>query len=159
MGESAQTCFGRSSSKFRKVRSKVIRFYFEFTTLVYNNAMDEFVESSTLNDYEKWLKEDHEAQVELLKSIDKAYVDPGPVYDCVLFHDGAKWVCCVDTTEKGHLEKCPLLGEYSVTHEYASLTPSDQLNYSMNVHDDGNILELVGLCCTFFFYVNLLIFF
>lgn len=53
----------------------------------------------------------------------------------------------MDTSEKGDLEKCPLLGEYSVTHEFAPLTQSDQLNFSINVHDDGNVLELVGLCC------------
>lgn len=91
--------------------------------------------------------------MEMLKSIDKGFVDPGPVYDCILFHDGTKWVCCVDTTEQGDLAKCPLLGEYSKTHEYAPLTESDQLNFSMNVHDDGNVLELVGLCCKFLIFI------
>lgn len=98
------------------------------------------------SELEKLEKEDLEAKVDILIASDKKYTDTGPTYDCVLFHDGAKWVCCVDVTEEGDLEKCPLLGEYSITHEYAPLTTLDQLNFSMNVHDDGNILELVGLC-------------
>lgn len=101
------------------------------------------------SELEKLEKEDLEAKIEILINSDKKYADVGPVYDCILFHDGAKWVCCVDTTEEGDLEKCPLLGEYSITHEYAPLTKADQLNFSMNVHDGGNILELVGLCCKF----------
>ena len=54
---------------------------------------------------------------------------------------------CIDTSELGDLSSCKLLGEYSVTRDFASLTPSDQLNYSINVHDDGNVLEIVGMCC------------
>lgn len=88
-----------------------------------------------------------EAKVELLNNFQKKFNDQGPVFDCVLFHDGSKWVCCLDTDMDGDLEKYPLMGEYSITHEYFPLTKSDQLNVSMNVHDDGNVLELVGLCC------------
>ncbi|KAF5299966.1 hypothetical protein FQA39_LY11339 [Lamprigera yunnana] len=100
----------------------------------------------SLTEEEKLEKEDLEAKIEVLTSLEKKYLDVGPIYDCVLFHDGSKWVACVDTTEKGDLEKCHLLGEYSVTHDFAPLTESDQLNFSVNVHDDGNVLELVGLC-------------
>lgn len=96
---------------------------------------------------DKLNKEDLELKVEILISTDKKYTDVGPTYDCILFHDGTKWLCCVDTSENGDLENCPLLGEYSVTHEYAPLTANDQLNFSINVHNNGDILELVGLCC------------
>lgn len=95
----------------------------------------------------KFEKEDLDAKLDILNMHDKKYNDLGPVYDCILFHDGSKWVACVDTSECGDLEKCRLLGEYSKTHEYAPLTPSDQLNFSINVHGDGDVLELVGLCC------------
>jgi tripeptidyl-peptidase-2 len=103
--------------------------------------------SSSLSDTEKLTKEDLEAKLEILTTSEKKFHDAGPVYDCVLFHDGEKWQCCVDTTEQGDLERCHVLGEYSLTHEYFPLTSSDKLNFSMNVHDNGNILELVGLCC------------
>ncbi|KRT78345.1 Peptidase, partial [Oryctes borbonicus] len=104
------------------------------------------ITSSNLSESQKLLKEDLENTVEMLNNFEKKYNDLGPVYDCVLFHDGVKWVACVDTTEKGNLSECILLGEYSITHEYAPLTELDRLNYSINVHDDGNVLELVGLC-------------
>lgn len=54
---------------------------------------------------------------------------------------------CIDTSEEGDLEKGVFLGEYSRTHEYKPLTQEDQLNVSINVHDDGNVLEIVNVCC------------
>lgn len=104
---------------------------------------------SQATEEEKLVKEDIEAKVEFLTNNDKKYTDAGPSYDCVLFHDGTKWLACIDTSENGDLEQCPLLGEYSITHEYTPLTVADQLNVSINVHDEGNVLEIVGLCCKF----------
>lgn len=54
---------------------------------------------------------------------------------------------CLDTSEVGELEKSTLLGEYTLSHTYAALTKEDQLNYSINVHNDGNLLEIVSACC------------
>ncbi|PNF43825.1 Tripeptidyl-peptidase 2 [Cryptotermes secundus] len=99
---------------------------------------------SAVND--KLHKENLEAQIEILTSLDKNYSDVGPAYDCVVFHDGQMWRACVDTSESGDLSSCFLLGEYSLTQEFATLTKSDQLNYSINVHNDGNILEVVSMC-------------
>lgn len=87
--------------------------------------------------------------MEYLNNLDKKYNDLGPVYDCVVFFDGEMWQACIDTTEKGDLENAPLLGEYSKTHKYAMLSETDQLNVSINVYEDGNILEIVGLCCKY----------
>lgn len=55
----------------------------------------------------------------------------------------------MDTSESGDLSSCHLLGEYSLTQEFTSLTKSDQLNYSINVHNDGNTLEVVSMCCEY----------
>lgn len=99
-----------------------------------------------LTESERLRKEDLEAQLEFLTTAEKKYVDAGPVYDCILYHDGAKWMACIDTTETGDLAAAIHLGEYSVTHDYKRLTVKDQLNISINVHDNGNILEVVGLC-------------
>lgn len=95
---------------------------------------------------EKLEKEELEARVEVLTNAEKKYVDVGPTYDCVLFHDGEMWRACIDTSEEGDLEKGVFLGEYSRTHEYKPLTQEDQLNVSINVHDDGNVLEIVNVC-------------
>ena len=54
---------------------------------------------------------------------------------------------CVDTSEEGNLETGVFLGEYSATREFAPLTQEDQLNISINIHDEGNTLEIVSLCC------------
>lgn len=83
----------------------------------------------------------------MLIQFEKKATDPGPVYDCVLFHDGEIWRCCVDTSENGDLNNCPLLGEYSKTGDFAPLTKESNMNFSINVHNDGDTLELVSLCC------------
>lgn len=46
---------------------------------------------------------------------------------------------------QGNLEKAVFLTEYSKTHDIQSI--DDFLSVSMNVHDDGNVLEIVGMCC------------
>ncbi|KAI4503188.1 hypothetical protein M0802_001410 [Mischocyttarus mexicanus] len=95
---------------------------------------------------EKLEKEELEARVEVLTNAEKKYSDSGPVYDVVVFYDGYIWKACIDTSEEGDLESGVYLGEYSKTREYAPLTKEDQLNVSINVHDEGNTLEIVSLC-------------
>lgn len=104
-------------------------------------------QNNSNNESHKLEKEDSEAKLDIVNNLDKKFSDSGPVYDCILYHDGEKWMCCINTSEEGDLTKCPLLGEYSVTHEYLPLTNSDNLNFSFNVHNNGNVLELVGVCC------------
>ncbi|XP_039278356.1 tripeptidyl-peptidase 2 isoform X2 [Nilaparvata lugens] len=102
--------------------------------------------TQTLSREDKLLKEEYEAQVEVLQAFEKKYFDGGIMYDCVVFHDGEIWRACLDTSLNGDLAACTLLGEYSKTQEYATLSSLDLLNYSINVFDDGNLLEVVGFC-------------
>ncbi|CAB0004044.1 unnamed protein product [Nesidiocoris tenuis] len=93
---------------------------------------------------EKLAKEELEAQVEMLNQLEKKFVDLGPVYDVVVFHDGSVWRVCLDTSESGDLASCRLLSEYSHAQEFASLVKDDYLNYSINVYNEGNITEIVS---------------
>ncbi|KAL7634240.1 UNVERIFIED_CONTAM: hypothetical protein RMT77_015570 [Armadillidium vulgare] len=104
------------------------------------------VPSSSSNLLEKLQKENAEAELALLKQLEKKYNDVGPSYDCVVFHDGSQWRVCIDTTEEGRLNNGLLLGEYRKTFDYKLLNPVDQYTISVNVHDGGNILEIVGMC-------------
>ena len=41
--------------------------------------------------FDKLQKEDLEAQIDILTAADKNFSDPGPAYDCIVFHDGEIW--------------------------------------------------------------------
>lgn len=103
-----------------------------------------------MSEVEKLEKDNIDAKLEILNLCDKKFLDSGTVYDCVMFFDGETWRCCIDTSENGDLSESQVIGEYSKTHDYVTLTNLDQLNISMNVHDNGNILELVGVCCKYY---------
>ncbi|KAG1676696.1 Tripeptidyl-peptidase 2 [Nymphon striatum] len=101
--------------------------------------------TSVLSLAEKLEKEDIEERINCLNNLEKKYNDQGPVYDCVVFHDGEMWRAAIDTSEDGDLESCTLLGPYCQTFEYGTLTQQDLLNYGINVYEDGNLLEIVAM--------------
>lgn len=104
--------------------------------------------TSNLSYEDKIQKEELEARVDILLNADKKLSDYGPSYDCVLFYDGNVWRACIDTSERGDLASGVFLGEYSKTHEHSHLTSLDEMTVSINVHDEGNVLEVVGMCST-----------
>ncbi|XP_026676993.1 tripeptidyl-peptidase 2-like isoform X1 [Diaphorina citri] len=112
------------------------------------NFIQKHADAKNLSRENKLLKEELESMVESLNNLEKKFNchDLGPAYDVVVFHNGDYWCACVDTTETGDLAACHVLGEYNVTRDFTSLTPADQFNFSINVYEEGNVLELVGLC-------------
>eukprot|EP00112_Aurelia_sp_Birch-Aquarium-sp1_P025902 Seg888.11 transcript_id=Seg888.11/GoldUCD/mRNA.D3Y31 product="Tripeptidyl-peptidase 2" protein_id=Seg888.11/GoldUCD/D3Y31 len=95
---------------------------------------------------DKLTHEDCKARIEVLNSLEKKCKDPGPIYDCVVFHNGDEWCACVDTTESGDLSQCKVLRPYRSSGDYARFSNNDMLNYSLNIYDEGNTLSIVTTC-------------
>uniref|UniRef100_A0A336M1F3 Tripeptidyl-peptidase 2 n=1 Tax=Culicoides sonorensis TaxID=179676 RepID=A0A336M1F3_CULSO len=93
---------------------------------------------------EKLQKEDLDATVEFLGQQEKKVNDLKITYDCVLFNSDEGWIAVIDTTECGDLQNGLLIHEYTSYHEMANV--DDYLSVSINVHDNGNVLEIVGMC-------------
>lgn len=55
----------------------------------------------------------------------------------------------MDTSEKGDLASCRLMGNYSndPLNNFDFITADDRMTYSFNIRDDGNLLEIVSLGC------------
>ncbi|XP_039250617.2 tripeptidyl-peptidase 2-like [Styela clava] len=100
--------------------------------------------SSTLSSTERLERDDLTTQVELLNKFDKNWSDAGPTVDCVVFHDGATWRACVDTSLCGNLESCTLLTSYRENQKYATVSRSAMFNYSINIYENGTMLSIVA---------------
>ncbi|HMB70800.1 MAG TPA: S8 family serine peptidase [bacterium] len=87
---------------------------------------------------------DLEARVEELEAMAGKREDPGPVYDCVVFHDGVKWRAAVDTDEDGDLSDETLLTDFRDERRYATFGERDLLNFVLNIYEDGDRLSIVA---------------
>ncbi|XP_023235229.1 tripeptidyl-peptidase 2-like [Centruroides sculpturatus] len=116
---------------------------------------DKHPNTNQLNQDDRFQRDELEARVDVLNSLDKKYNDLGPVYDCVVFHDGNTWKAAVDISETGDLESCTLLSSYREMMQYAVLTSKDMLNYSINIYDDGNLLEIVSMSNMLNYSINI----
>lgn len=76
--------------------------------------------------------------------MDKKYKDYGPLLDCLVWNTGNGYQVCL--APDGDLENGIVLGEFKNTQDFAPLTKADQMNISVNVWDNGNKLEVVGMC-------------
>ncbi|XP_036331193.1 tripeptidyl-peptidase 2 [Rhagoletis pomonella] len=92
----------------------------------------------------KLIKEDLDNTLEMLNSYDKLYKDIKTTYDCILYQTANGWQAVIDTTEKGDLENALHIGEYAKTHEIKNV--DNFFSISINVHDSGDLLEVVGMC-------------
>lgn len=106
-------------------------------------------DSSSFSLKQKQEKENLDACVEFLNNYEKKYASIKTSYDCVLYKTEDVWRSVIDTTENGDLANAVHIGEYTKTHEVKNL--NDHFSVSVNVHDEGNVLEVVGLCCEYCF--------
>ncbi|KPM02963.1 tripeptidyl-peptidase 2 [Sarcoptes scabiei] len=107
---------------------------------------DEIIEDSNERLELMMERDELKAQVELLKTTQTKISDLGPTFDCIVFHDGEFWKACIDTTGEGRLDECTLLGNYRECFKFGTISENDKYNYAVNIHNDGNLLEIVGQC-------------
>ena len=108
-------------------------------------------------------KEELNAQLEALKELSSSYVDPGPIIEVVVFHDGQHYRTVVgggegenqdvlkgvsqdqlQTLESSTLDltKVPALADFRFEKQYSQFGEVDMLTYSVNVlTDDVDVLE------------------
>ncbi|MCA9079402.1 MAG: S8 family serine peptidase [Planctomycetaceae bacterium] len=84
-----------------------------------------------------------QARIDVLQTANKDYDDPGPIYDCVAFHDGECWRAVVDTDEDGDLAEETVLTDYDHEPGFATFGDNSSLNFSVHFYDAGKTLSLV----------------
>ena len=88
-------------------------------------------------------RDDMELRIDQLMEMDGEYDDPGPIYDCVVFHDGNVFRAVIDTDEDGDLADEKPLANYRIEHEFATFGEDSLLNFAVNVYDEGKLLSIV----------------
>ncbi|XP_019851608.1 PREDICTED: tripeptidyl-peptidase 2 [Amphimedon queenslandica] len=88
-------------------------------------------------------KEDLQARVDILNSLNSKNNIAGPFYDCIVFNDGSYWKAAIDTTKDGDLRDIPCLCSYKIAQHWVKFGYNDMFNYSVNVYDNGNLLSIV----------------
>ncbi|KAI1307595.1 Tripeptidyl-peptidase 2 [Halotydeus destructor] len=96
-----------------------------------------------LSNEERLIKEELQAAVDNLAAFEKKLCDLGTTYDCIVFHDGKDWQVAI--SEGDDLASVQLLTPFSRSHQFRQLTSRDKLNISVNVHEEGNLLEIVSI--------------
>jgi len=92
------------------------------------------------------MKEDLQAQVDILQSLDKKYSDCGLVYDCVVFHDGLTWRACVNTSMTGVLASATLLSSFREEGQFGTSDMDlclEAMNYTVSIRQNGNLLQIM----------------
>ncbi|KAJ2796337.1 hypothetical protein H4R20_005561, partial [Coemansia guatemalensis] len=84
-----------------------------------------------------------DAQASVLGKLSSTYSDPGPVLDCVVFHDGEQWRAAIDVAESGDLSEAPAMGAYKRTGDVGLLSRRHLLHYTLNFYDSGRTLSIV----------------
>jgi len=91
-------------------------------------------------------REELKGRLDVLQRMQKDYDDPGPVFDCVVFHDGTNWRAVIDTDEDGDLGDEKAMTNYRTAREWATFDAESLFNFAVNIYEDGNLLSIVADC-------------
>lgn len=122
---------------------KNVAFFFFFDTTDINFFFVMFT-GNTLSLADKLKKEDLDAAQEYLVMFDKKFECVRTSFDCIVYANKDGWVAVIDVNEDGDLDRALYLREYSKFQDIQSI--NEYLSISINVFDDGNVLEIVGMC-------------
>ena len=106
------------------------------------NQIDNFAKND--KDKSQIDKAELEKRLEALIEAGKTYTDPGPLYDCVVFHDGEHFRAVIDTDEDGDLGDEKAMTNYRVAREFAQFDNVSLLNFGVNIYEDGKLLSIVA---------------
>ncbi len=91
-------------------------------------------------------RKEMQARIDVLEQAQKNYDDPGPLYDCVVYHDGEVWRAVIDTDEDGQLADEASLSDFHKERQFATFSEPSQLNFSVNIYNKGKLLSIVTVC-------------
>lgn len=87
-----------------------------------------------------------EARLEQARLAWENFEDPGPVIDCVVYHDGERFRALVDTDADGDLAEERPLTDFDVEREYDTFGFGSGMNFGVHVYDEGKTLSIVCDC-------------
>ncbi|WFD26828.1 tripeptidyl-peptidase II [Malassezia nana] len=110
-------------------------------------------------------REEAKARVAVLKDMHKAWDDPGPVLEAVVFHDGTHWRAAVGGAEGDVVDPAlgepaslradtvdlraqPTLTDFRTERQWARFGERDLLSYTVNILHEGALLSIVTVSGT-----------
>ena len=74
---------------------------------------------------------------------DKTSDSTGPLYDCVVWHDGKTWLALVDTDEDADLRNEKILRPFGIAGEYGTFGDVTHATFGVQVYENGDLLSIV----------------
>ena len=100
------------------------------------------------------------ARIAALRSLGKEHKDPGPVYDCLVWHNGEHYEAAINLGQPDPYSVVPnstdapalrvsdftrvsAMCNYRLKRQYMRFSEVDSLTYAVNIFDEGSIVSIV----------------
>jgi tripeptidyl-peptidase-2 len=90
-------------------------------------------------------KEEKEAKIEILKKYQKDFKFIGPMYDCVVFHDGDTWRAAIDVSETGDMSNTIAMTNYKDEFQVGTFSAIDRLNFTVNIYGSADQVPILSI--------------